>query len=140
MAVYTIKRFSADNDRENDERDAEFYDLVRSKKERNKKILGKGAKKGAKWGAAIEGALGAAQGGLAGDFLGVPASGAIAGGLIGAGAGAIHGGLIGAGVGAYRRHNKNKDLQDLKDQYAVATPEMRKKLIERLKRELADQD
>ncbi len=48
MAVYTIKRFSSDNDREGFERDAEFYDLVRSTQEKNRKLLRKGLKSGAK--------------------------------------------------------------------------------------------
>jgi hypothetical protein len=133
MAVYTIKRFSADNDRENDERDAEFYDLVKSKRERNRKLFGKGIKTGMKWGGGIGGVLGAIDGASRGG-----AGLAVGQGLASALDGLVGGGAIGGVAGAVRRHNKNKDLQDLKDQYAVATPEMRKKLIERLKRELAD--
>lgn len=134
MAVYTIKRFSTDdNDRENEERDAEFYDLVGSKRERNKKLFGKGLKSGMKWGAGIGGVIGAISG--AAD-KGV--EGAIRRGLGRAVDGVVGGGSIGAVAGAVRRHHRNQDLQDLKDQYAVATPEMRKKLIERLRRELND--
>ena len=135
MAVYTIKRFSADNDRENDERDAEFYDLVRSKRERNKKKFGKGIKSGMKWGAGIGGALGVIDGANRGG-VGLAAGQGLASALDGL----VGGGAIGGVAGAIRRHRSNNNLDDLKDQYAVSTPEMRKKLIERLKRELSDQD
>lgn len=135
MAVYTIRRFSAESERESDERDAEFYDLVRSKREQNRKKFGKGIKSGMKWGAGIGGGIGAIYGASRGG-----AGLAVRQGLGSALDGLVGGGAIGGVVGAASRHRSNKDLEDLKDQYAVATPEMRKKLIERLKRKLADQD
>lgn len=135
MAVYTIKRFSTDDDRENDERDAEFYDLVGSKREQNRKKFGKGIKSGMKWGAGIGGAIGAISGASRGG-----AKLAVSQGLASALDGLVGGGAIGGVAGAIRRHHSNKDLEDLKDQYAVSTPEMRKKLINRLRRQLGDQD
>ena len=135
MAIYRIKRFSA-GDEERDELNAEFYDLARSKRQRDKKLVGKDAKKGA----IIGSILGAAGGGIAGGLSPFGGKGALGGAAGGAIAGGLNGAGIGALVGAYRRHKRHNELRDLKDMFQTTTPEMRKKLLTRLKNELNDED